>query len=75
MERSKAMWKKKSRRPITAQLKYNNNKHILLVFYNIMKKFNEIQFNLKKFKWKKTIKKCIKILNFEIQFKEDIIES
>ena len=69
------MWKKKSQRPITTQLKHNNKKHILLVFYKVRKKFNEIQLNLKKFKSKKTFKKCIKFSNLQIQFKKDIIES
>ena len=71
------MWKKKSWRPNTTQLKHNNNKNILLVFYKIRKKLNEIQFNLKKNKIKEDIiKKIITFLNLEIQLiKEDIIES
>ena len=50
MERSKAMWKKKSRLPITTQLKYSNSKHTLLVvFYKINKKINELTQNFMKF--------------------------
>ena len=37
------MKKKKSRGPITTKSKYNNNKHNLLVFYKILKNFNESQ--------------------------------
>ena len=45
MERSKATWKKKSGRPNTTQLKHNNNKHILFVFWDKKKnQFNSIQF-------------------------------
>ena len=48
MERSRAgTKKKKSRRPITTYLKYSNNKHNLLIFYKIRKKFNEIQLQKK----------------------------
>ena len=45
-ERSKESTKKikKSRRPITTQLKYINTKHNIAVFYKILKKYNEIQF-------------------------------
>ena len=48
MERSKAGTKKKVRRPITSQLKDNNNKHNMVIFYKIWKKYDEIQ--LKKIK-------------------------
>ena len=37
MERSKAGTKKRSRRPITSQSKYNDNKHNMVMFYKIWK--------------------------------------
>ena len=43
MERSKAGTKKKFRRPSTSQSKFNNNKHNIVVFFKIWKKYNEIQ--------------------------------
>ena len=43
MERSKAGREKKSRRPITFYSNYSNNKHNIVVFYKIWKKYNEIQ--------------------------------
>ena len=36
------MKKKMSRRPITSQLKYNNNKQNVVLFYKKWKKYNEI---------------------------------
>ena len=48
MEKSKAgMKKKKSRRPIASKSKYNSNKHNIVVFYKIWKKYNEIQLTKK----------------------------
>ena len=43
VKRARKKKKKKSRGPITTQSKYNNNKHKMLVFYKIRKKYNEIQ--------------------------------
>ena len=40
MERSKASTKKRSPDGLS---KYNNNKHYIIVFYKIWKKYNEIQ--------------------------------
>ena len=51
---------------MTTQLKYNNNKkHNLLVFYEIWKKYNEIQ--LTKNKWTWTIEK-LKIIHPPMQY-------
>ena len=44
IERSKAREReKKSRRPITTESKYNNNKDNMVVFYKIWKEYNEIE--------------------------------
>ena len=57
-ERSKAGSKKKFWWPIKTELKYNNNKHNMVIFYNIQKNNNEIpvtknnmDLNNQKMKW------------------------